>query len=99
MITYDEKRHYIRMKMDCDVTFKFASSLEVFRGRCTSISCSGLSFVTDRGIDQGKALEITVVPNNSEAPSMHAFIEVLRNTRKTDNSYEIAATIKSIKGN
>ncbi|MGR9085972.1 MAG: PilZ domain-containing protein [Gammaproteobacteria bacterium] len=99
MLTYNEKRNEIRMKIDCDLTYKFACSLEIFHGRCTSISGSGVSFITDRGIAQGKALEITVGPNDALAPSMRAFIEVLRNTRKADNSYEIAASIKSIKGN
>lgn len=87
------------MNVDYDITFKFTDSIELFRGRCTSISCSGLAFVTDRQIDQGKALEITVEPNNTVTPTMNAFIEVLRNTRQADDSYVIAATIKSIKGN
>lgn len=98
MLTYDEKRNYIRMHIDCDITFKLAGSVEVYSGRCTSISGSGVSFITDRAIDQGKALEITVVPNNSITPSMIAFIEVVRITRQYDHTYEIAGTIKSIKG-
>lgn len=99
MFTYHEKRSYIRMHIDCDITFKLADSAEVYRGRCTSISGAGVSFITDRAIGQGKALEITVVPNNSITPSMVAFIEVIRITPQRNNAYEIAATIKSIKGN
>lgn len=99
MLHSDEKRNYGRMHLDCDITFKLANSTEVYRGHCTSISGSGVSFLTDRRIDQGKALEITVLPNHSTTPSVTAFIEVLRTTRQTDNYYEIAAIIKSIKGN
>lgn len=99
MLHCDEKRNYGRMHLDCDLTFKFADSAEIHRGRCSSISGSGVSFIADRAIDRGKALEIAVMPKHSAAPSMAAFIEVLRITRQADNRYEIAAIIKSIKGN
>jgi hypothetical protein len=98
MFTRDEKRNYSRMHLDCDLTFKFANTAEVYRGYCTSISGSGVSFITDQYIEQGKALEITVTPKHSINPSMTAFIEVLRLTRHADKHYEIAAIIKSIKG-
>lgn len=86
------------MHLDCDIAYKLANSAEVNHGRCKSISGSGVSFISDRPVDQGKALEIKVVPKNSESPSMAAFIEVVRTTLLPDNTYEIAASIKSIKG-
>jgi len=43
-------------------------------------------------------MEINVVPKNTVTPSMTAFIEVIRSTRQDDGRYEVAATIKSIKG-
>lgn len=98
MFTHDEKRSYSRMSLDCALIFKLPDSEEVYHGHCTSISGSGVSFVTDQYIEQGKALEITVTPKHSINPSMTAFIEVLRTTRQADNHYEIAAIIKSIKG-
>ncbi len=99
MLEYDEKRNYIRMEVDCDVTFKLANSNEHYRGRCTSISGAGVSFIADRCFDPGKAMEIHVEPKNAVTPPMTAFIEVVRSTKLDDNQYEIAATIKSIKGN
>jgi hypothetical protein len=99
MLHRDEKRNYGRMRLDCDITFKLADTAEIYCGRCTSISGSGVSFIADRSIDQGKALQITVKPKHSTTPSITAFIEVLRTTRQADNHYEIAAIIKSIKGN
>ncbi|WP_026223814.1 PilZ domain-containing protein [Methylosarcina fibrata] len=99
MLHCDEKRNYGRMHLDCDITFKLADSAEVYRGHCKSISGAGVSFIADRAIDQGKALEINVISKYSTVPSIIAFIEVLRITRQPDNHYEIAAIIKSIKGN
>ena len=48
MLEYDEKRNYIRMEIDCDITYKLADSDEVYRGRCSSLSGAGVSFITNR---------------------------------------------------
>lgn len=98
MLNHLEKRNLFRMHLDCDIAYKSASSAEVNHGRCKSISGSGVSFIADQPIGQGKALEIKVVPKNAASPSMTAFIKVVRITLLPDNTYEIAASIKSIKG-
>lgn len=95
---YDEKRGYARMEADCDIIYKLADSSEYYRGRCTSISGADVSFIADRSFDPGKAMEINVVPKNTITPPMTAFIEVVRSTKRENDHYEIAATIKSIKG-
>lgn len=96
MLEYDEKRNYIRMEVDCDITYKSAGSGEVFQGRCSSLSGSGLSFTSDTFFASGKALEINIIPS-SATPPMTAFVEVVRSVKKEDGTYEIAASIKSIK--
>ena len=98
MLEYDEKRNYIRMEIDCDVTYRLAGSDELHYGRCSSISGAGVSFIADQFFDPGKAMEINVIPKNTVTPSMTAFIEVIRSTELDDGHYEVAATIKSIKG-
>lgn len=99
MLDYDEKRNYIRMAIDCEVTYRLANSDELHRGTCTSISGAGVSFTSTQAFDAGKAMEINVLPKNAITPPMTAFIEVVRSTKQSDDSYEIAAAIKSIKGN
>ncbi len=97
MLDYDEKRDYIRMEVDCDITYKLADSEEVNIGRCTSLSGAGVSFIADSPYDTGMAMEINLVPKNSVTPSMTAFIEVVRSIPQDDGLYEIAASIKSLK--
>ncbi|MDP3875931.1 MAG: PilZ domain-containing protein [Methylobacter sp.] len=97
MLGYDEKRSYIRMEIDCDVTYKLAGSDELHHGRCSTISGAGVSFMAERAFEPGKAMEINVIPKNTVTPSMTAFVEVIRSTQQDDGSYEIAASIKSIK--
>lgn len=98
MLDYDEKRNYIRMDIDCKMTYKLPDSDEVKTGRCISISGSGLAFIADIPFNEGIAMEVCVLPKSTVTPPMTAFIEVVR-CSKADDGYRIAATIKSIKGN
>lgn len=99
MLDYDEKRNYIRMEINCEVTYRLANSDELHRGHCSSISGAGISFTSSQAFEAGKAMEINVIPKNAITPPMTAFIEVVRSTEQDDGSYEVAAAIKSIKGN
>lgn len=99
MQDYDEKRNYIRMSVDCELSYKLADSSNFYTGTCTSISGSGVSFIADRPFEPGNAMEVNITPKNAITPPMTAFIEVVRNTKLDDGRYEIAGAIKSIKGN
>ncbi len=99
MLEYDEKRNYIRMDVDCDITYKPTDSDTVKTGRCTSLSGAGLSFIAENAFTPGIAMEVCVLPKNSVTPPMTAYIEVVRCTAQDSTHYEIAATIQSIKGN
>lgn len=99
MLTHDEKRDYIRMDVDCDITYKPADSNQAKTGRCTTLSGAGVSFVADQHYEVGLAMEVSIVPKTAITPPMTAYIEVVRSVKRGDNEYEIAASIKSIKGN
>lgn len=99
MLNHDEKRDYIRMDVDCEITYKLADAQTAKIGRCTTISGAGVSFIADQAFEIGLAMEVSIAPKSSITPPMTAFIEVVRSVKQDDNSYEIAATIKSIKGN
>jgi PilZ domain-containing protein len=98
VLTYEEKRKFIRMEVDCDLTFKFADSDQVYQGRCTSLSGSGVAFTTDEQFDIGIGLEIRITPKNPATPPMIAFVEIVRTTVLENGSYKIGALIKSIQG-
>jgi hypothetical protein len=97
MLEYEEKRDYIRMDVDCEMTYKLADSDEVKKGHCTSLSGAGVSFIADSSYDAGLAMEVKILPKNSVTPSMTAFIEVVRSTPQDGGSFEIAASIRSLK--
>jgi hypothetical protein len=97
MLDYDEKRDYIRMEVDCEITYKLADSDTFKTGRCNSLSGAGVSFIADKPYDTGLAMEINIIPKISVTPSMTAFIEVVRSIPHNDGSFEVAASIKSLK--
>lgn len=97
MLEYDEKRDYIRMDVDCDITYKLADSNETKTGHCTSLSGAGVSFIADSSYDIGLAMEVNIIPKNSLTPSMTAFIEIVRSIPQDNGNFEIAASIKSLK--
>lgn len=97
MLGYDEKRDYIRMDVDCKVTYKLIDSDETKTGRCISLSGSGVSFIAEVAFDVGLAMEVNVLPENPVTPPMTAFIEVVRSIPQEDGSFEVAGIIKSLK--
>ncbi len=97
MLDYDEKRDYIRMDVDCEITYKMADSDTINTGRCTSLSGAGVSFITESAYAFGLAMEIKLLPQNSVIPPMTAFVQVVRSNPREDGTFEVAATIKSLK--
>ena len=97
MIDYDEKRDYIRMDVDCDMTYKLIDSDVIKTGRCISLSGSGIAFIAETQFELGLALEVNILPMNGVTPTMTAFIEVIRSLPKADKLFETAAKIKSLK--
>lgn len=95
---YEEKRAFMRINVDCDMRYRLIDSNQFETARCTSLSGAGVSFIAPQRCEEGKAVEISITPQNPLTPSLTAFVEVIRVTAKDADNYEIAATIKSIKG-
>jgi hypothetical protein len=95
----DEKRNSSRLKPNCDIQYRRAAAGEFQSGTCITLSGGGLGFLSSESFDEGLALEIRILPSSSIAPPMTAFVEVIRSVKQADDSYKIAAVIKSIKGN
>jgi hypothetical protein len=93
----NEKRHHTRLTIGSEIVIKLAGSSEPLLGQCKTISGAGVSFITHQALPQGKAAEIHI-GKSSLGPPVTAFIEIIRCIPLTTRSFEVAATIKSIKG-
>lgn len=97
MLEYDEKRNYVRMDTNCEMTYKFPQSDQINNAKCINLSGAGLLFSAPERLEPGIALEVCIKPGNNITPSMTAFIEILRCSPCPNETYEIAAAIKGIK--
>ena len=97
MLEYDEKRNFIRMSVNCEINYKLTDSEQSYQGRCTSLSGAGLAFISEREFEQGKSMEVNVIPENTITPPMTAYVEIVRSIKLDSGQYEIGAQIKSIK--
>lgn len=98
MPKYDEKRSYTRMTVDCELRYKLAGSKDMSTGRCTSISAASIAFIADSFYEIGRAMIVQIDSKKVAIPPMTAFIEIIRVVKLNDGKCQIAAVIKSIKG-
>ena len=96
MIDYAEKRDFLRMPIDCELSFMQAGSAERYEGNVINLSSKGILFTSNERLDQGTTLELLLTPSNSETPPLEASALV---TRVIDYEpvFEIACEISNIK--
>jgi hypothetical protein len=90
---YDEKRNFIRMCMECPMTFtRYGGSVHTATAR--DLSGSGLGFVTDQALTLGEVLSVKVVPGQAVVAPLQAEVEVVRVQPHDVDRYEIGVTIR-----
>ncbi len=93
MIDYAEKRDFLRMPIDCQLSFTAAGSSLQQAGKVINLSSKGILFTTDERLAQGDRLEILLTPYSPETPPLEASVVV---SRVTDNDavFEVACEIE-----
>ena len=78
MIRYAEKRDYLRMPIDCALSFSESGSDRHYQGKVINLSSKGLLFTSREQFDVGTSLDIVLTPSNSATPPMRARAVVSR---------------------
>lgn len=99
MLEHNEKRDFIRMDTNCKMKFKKPGAGSFSDGTCLDLSGAGIRFESSQEVEVGKALEICITPEREVTPPLEALIEVIRCEPLGETKWEIAASIKGIKGN
>ncbi len=96
MIDYAEKRDFLRMPIDCELSFARRGDAERHQGKVINLSSKGILFTSDERFAPGDELEILLTPGNALTPPMEASVVV---SRVTDNDarFEIACEIAKIR--
>ncbi len=96
MIDYAEKRDFLRMPIDCELSFSVSGSSKQYQGNVINLSSKGILFTSSTEFEAGKKLDITLTPSNSITPPMEATVMVMR-VVNNDVLFEIACEIEGIK--
>lgn len=96
MIDYAEKRDFLRMPIDCELSFSESGSSKQYQGNVINLSSKGILFTSNMEFEAGKKLDITLTPSNSITPPMEATVVVMR-VVNNDVLFEIACEIEDIK--
>ena len=93
MIRYAEKRDYLRMPIDCALSFSESDSDRQYQGKVINLSSKGILFTSRERFDVGTSLDIVLTPSNSATPPMHARAVVSR-VVEGEVYYDIACEIE-----
>lgn len=91
---FDEKRDFIRMCLECPMTFSRAGESPVFTAAAKDLSGGGLGFVTAEAVRLGELLEVRVAPQQAVVPPLAAEVEVVRVDALASGDYDVGVAIR-----
>ncbi|NOZ68885.1 MAG: PilZ domain-containing protein [Deferribacteres bacterium] len=91
---YDEKRLFCRLTVDAELTYTIAGEDGTYKGQCRNLSHTGIQFVTDQALPEGKAIEVVIDTKSVKFNPMKAVVEVVRVEPSGDSRYKTAGIIK-----
>jgi hypothetical protein len=96
MIDYAEKRDFLRMPIDCELSFSVEGSTKQYQGNVINLSSKGILFTSSEKFESGTTLQIVLTPSNSTTSPMEAEVVVAR-VSSNEVLFEVACEIREIK--
>jgi len=93
---WDEKRDFIRMKVDTEITLAVDNSDVRVTGYCRDLSGTGMLIEVDQEVDAGTICHTNLPSNNDAFPSLDAKVKILRCIQLSENKYQIGTEILEI---
>ncbi len=95
MIDYAEKRDFLRMPIDCELSFMVAGSTRQYQGNVINLSSKGILFTSKQKLETGTTVSLLLTPSQTDTPPMQALAEVARVTSNRVQ-YEVACAIRKV---
>jgi len=96
MIDYAEKRDFLRMPIDCELSFLIEGSTKQYQGNVINLSSKGILFTSTEKFEAGTTLQIVLTPSNSTTAPMEAEVVVAR-VSSNEVLFEVACEIREIR--
>lgn len=94
---YDEKRDFIRVTVDCELTYKVPDSPTEEMGQAKNLSGRGLLFIAKRELNTDSMLEVKIKSDSDITPALHAKVKVVRvEKQRRGEGFEIGAVIREV---
>lgn len=98
MRNYNEKRDFIRMKVDTQVELRVCDSERVLQGICRDLSGTGMAVEINEDVAVGTNLLACLASSNSKFPPFEANVQVVRSTALPDGHYLLGMQILQVNG-
>jgi hypothetical protein len=92
---YSEKRNYIRMYVNAELTFSFENATEKYPGHTLDLSGSGLRFETLQEVQESSKLSLALQSINGAVPPLNGTVEVNR-VQKEGDKYIVSGEFHQI---
>lgn len=94
---YNEKRDFIRMKVDTEVTLTLEGTNKQVSAYCRDLSGTGMLIEVGEEIAEGTVCDTRLPSNNEAFPALDAQVKILRCTPSEDGeTFQIGAEILEI---
>ncbi len=87
-----EKRDFLRMAIDCQLSFSKIGEKQSFEGHVVNLSSKGILFTAIDKYEAGDQLDIVLTPANLQSAPMEASVVLVRATYN-GSVYELACEI------
>lgn len=94
--TYDEKRDFIRMRVDTEIILTVDGSNEQLKGYCRDLSGTGMLIEVEKELAEGAICHTTLASTNSAFPSLDACIKILRCEQLGEDKFHLGTEIVQI---
>jgi hypothetical protein len=94
--TYDEKRDFIRMKIDTEITLSLDKNNKHVKGICRDLSGTGMLIEVAEEVSEGSTCKTTLPSNNEAFPALDASITIIRCTEIEEGKYQLGTEILEI---
>lgn len=92
-----EKRDYMRMALDCPVSYSDLEGLRTRQGHCINLSAKGIAFEAAESFPLGAELTVSLIPKLSMTPPFSAKIKIVRAERNSiKHNYTLAGMIEEV---
>jgi|SRR5690606_33467271 len=89
--TYDEKRNFIRMRIDSDALIRVGDTIH--DALCIDLSSDGMQIKTETALENGQEIEVEILSQHSQLSSLKATAQILRVQVNDEGQYLLGLRI------